>query len=411
MICRSENHFTQRRRSVAASGRRRRRFPWRIRRVSSTKSRLRAGAKDLCTDRWRSDRRGPRFVGGRCLEIGPAIPAVVIVYDARFLDHVASPFHVERPDRLRSIVERLEKEGLWRDVVRPSTAAVADLRRVHRDTYVELLQHLGEGSVDPETAVHPETFEIATRAVGAVLDATRAAVRDGRATVALVRPPGHHAGPDYGGGFCYLNNVAVAAADQVAEGRRVAILDYDAHHGNGTRDIFADSASVLYLSTHEYGIYPGTGPAEDVGTGEGRGFTVNIPFSAGCGDTSYLAAHDRIVEPIVEQFRPDLILVSLGIDAHYRDPLTSLVLSSPGYVELLARSAALATRLCGSRFAVALEGGYHLDALGEVIAGVVAGLRGRSLSLGLSDVLDEKGRGGPAIEATIRAHRPFWNLR
>src|SRR6058998_1573219 len=248
-------------------------------------------------------------------------------------------------------------------------------------------------------------------AAGAVLHGTRSAVRDGRPTVALVRPPGHHAGPDYGGGFCYLNNVAVAAADQVAEGRRVAVLDYDAHHGNGTRDIFADSASVLYLSTHEYGIYPGTGPAEDVGTGEGRGFTVNIPFSAGCGDTSYLAAHDRIVEPIVEEFRPDLILVSLGIDAHYRDPLTSLVLSSPGYVELVTRSVALATRLCGSRFAVALEGGYHLDALGEVIAGVVARFRGRSIPLALSEVLDDKGRGGRASEGTIRTHRPFWNLR
>src|SRR5207249_3538804 len=106
--------------------------------------------------------------------------------------------------------------------------------------------------------------------------------------------------------------------DQVAEVRRVAILDYDAHHGNGTRDIFADSASVLYVSTHEYGIFPGTGPAEDIGTGEGRGFTVNIPFSAGCGDTSYRAAYDRAVEPIVEQFRPDVVLVSLGVDPRSR---------------------------------------------------------------------------------------------
>src|SRR5881409_1862435 len=324
----------------------------------------------------------------RCLEVGPGPPSAVLVYDPRFLDHVSSPFHVERPDRLRSIVSHLERAGLFTDVERAPLATLANLKRVH-----------------------PGTFDLGLLAAGAVLHGTRSAVRDGRPTVALVRPPGHHAGPDYGGGFCYLNNVAIAAADLVAEGRRVAILDYDAHHGNGTRDIFADSASVLYLSTHEYGIYPGTGPAEDVGTGEGRGFTVNIPFSAGCGDTSYLAAHDRIVEPIVEQFRPDLILVSLGIDAHYRDLLTSLVLSSPGYVELLARSAALATRLCGSRFAVALEGGYHLDALGEVIAGVVARFRGRSIPLALSEVLDDKGRGGPAIEATIRAHRPFWNLR
>src|SRR5206468_467314 len=160
------------------------------------------------------------------------------------------------------------------------------------------------------------------------------------ATGALVRPPGHHAGPDYGGGFCYLNNVAVAAAEQAAAGRKVAILDYDAHHGNGTRDIFADSSSVLYVSTHQFGIYPGTGPAEDVGTGEGRGFTVNIPFTAGCGDASYRAAADSIIEPILTAVRPDVILVSLGIDAHYRDPLTSLTLSSPAYVDLMSRSAA-----------------------------------------------------------------------
>src|SRR6058998_3295523 len=350
---------------------------------------------------------GPR----RWLEVGPGPASAVLGYDPRFLDHVASPFHVERPDRLRSIVSHLESVGLFTDVEQAPPATRPEVKRVHRDSYLESFENLGEGLLDPETAVHPGTFDLALLAAGAVLHGTRSAARTGRPTVSLVRPPGHHAGPDYGGGFCYLNNVAIAAADQVAEGRRVAILDYDAHHGNGTRDIFADSASVLYLSTHEYGIYPGTGPAEDVGTGEGRGFTVNIPFSSGCGDTSYLAAHDRVVEPIVEQFRPDVVLMSLGIDAHYRDPLTSLVLSSPGYVELVARSAALATRLCGNRLAVALEGGYHLDALGEVFTGVVGHFRGRSTRLALSEVLDDTGRGKSAIEATIRAHRPFWNLR
>jgi acetoin utilization deacetylase AcuC-like enzyme len=335
----------------------------------------------------------------------------VLVYDPRFLDHVASPLHVERPDRLRSIVSHLEAAGLFADVERAPPATLAEAKRVHRDSYLEYFENLDEGRLDPETAVHPGTFDLALLAAGAVLHGTRSSVGTGRPSVSLVRPPGHHAGPDYGGGFCYLNNVAIAAADQVAAGRRVAILDYDAHHGNGTRDIFAGAASVLYVSTHEYGIFPGTGPAEDVGTGEGRGFTVNIPFSAGCGDASYVAAYERIVEPIVEQFRPDVVLVSLGIDAHYRDPLTSLVLSSPGYVELMTRSAALAARLCGGRFAVALEGGYHLDALGEVIAGVVARLRGRSTRLALSEDLDDNVRGRPAIEATIRAHERFWNLR
>src|SRR5256886_11429962 len=178
---------------------------------------------------------GPFWVG-RCLEIDFALPIVVIVYDPRFLDHVPSPLHVERPDRLRSIVERLQREGLFREVEMLASATVADLRRVHRESYVEMVRTLGEGFGDPEPAIHPDTFDIARVAVGGVLLATRVAVRDGRPTVALVRPPGHHAGPDYGGGFCYLNNVAIAAAEQVAHGRRVAILDYDAHHRNGTRD-------------------------------------------------------------------------------------------------------------------------------------------------------------------------------
>jgi len=335
----------------------------------------------------------------------------VLVYDPRFLDHVVSPNHVERPDRLRAIVERLKQERLYAGVEAATPATRAEVERVHRSTYVDYVRDLGGGFLDPETAVHPETFEIASLAVGAVLGAARAAVRDGRPTVALVRPPGHHAGPDYGGGFCYLNNVAIAAAECAAQGRRVAILDYDAHHGNGTRDIFAASPSVLYVSTHEYGIYPGTGPAGDVGESDGRGFTVNVPLSAGCGDASFLAADEAIIEPILEEFRPAVVLVSLGVDAHYRDPLTSLTLSSPGYVELVSRAANAASRLCGNRIVIALEGGYHLDALAEVLAGVVGRLHGRKVDLALTEVFDDKVRGRAAIEATKRAHGAYWNLR
>jgi acetoin utilization deacetylase AcuC-like enzyme len=335
----------------------------------------------------------------------------VLIYDPRFLDHMPSVGHVERPERLRAIVDRLTREGLFDAVVRPSPASLDEVRRVHRESYVDLFKHLGEGFLDPETSVRPQTFDLALLAAGAVLGAARTAAAEGRPVLALVRPPGHHAGPDYGGGFCYLNNVAIAAADQAAEGRRVAILDFDAHHGNGTSDIFAGRADVLYVSTHQYGIYPGTGPAEDVGEGEGRGFTVNVPFPAGSGDASYRAAFDSLIVPIVEQFRPDAVLMSLGIDAHYRDPLTSLTLSSPGYVDLVARSEDLARVRCGDRLAVALEGGYHLDALHEVIAGFVGRLRGREIDLRLDDVTDSTGRGQEAIARTARAQRAYWNLR
>ena len=335
----------------------------------------------------------------------------MLFYDPRFLEHVSSPMHVERPERLKAIVDRLRREELFDDVHAPGPATAMELRRVHRATFLEYFENLNEGFLDPETAVHPETWDIALLSAGAVIQATRESVARGEPVVGLVRPPGHHAGPDYGGGFCYLNNVAAAAADQVAQGRRVAILDYDAHHGNGTSEIFTDEAAVLYISTHQYGIYPGTGAAEDVGKGEGRGFNINIPFTAGCGDESFRMAFDEIVAPVVREYKPDLILVSLGIDAHYRDPLTGLSLSSPGYVDLMTRSAALAHELCGGRFTVALEGGYHLPALSEVYAGFIARLGQSRVDLELTQLLDAKGKGKPAIEATKRAHKEFWNLR
>lgn len=335
----------------------------------------------------------------------------MLFYDPRFLEHISSPMHVERPERLQAIVERLRKEELLTDVRSAGPASLGELRRVHRQTFLEFFRDLNEGFLDPETAVHPETWDIALLAAGATVQAAREAVKEGRPAVALVRPPGHHAGPDYGGGFCYLNNVAAAAADQVAQGRRVAILDYDAHHGNGTSEIFEDEAAVLYISTHQYGIYPGTGAAEDVGKGEGRGFNVNIPFTAGCGDESFRIAYGEIVEPVVRAYKPDVILVSLGIDAHYRDPLTGLSLSSPGYVDLVTWSAGLAKEVCGNRFVVALEGGYHLQALSEVYAGVVARLRHRRVDLEFTQLLDAKGKGRPGVEATKRAHKEFWNLR
>ena len=343
--------------------------------------------------------------------LGKGCGPVVLFYDPRFLEHVSSPMHVERPERLKAIVDRLRAEDLLTDVHAPTPASTAQLRRVHRATFLEFFENLNEGFLDPETAVHPETWGIALLAAGATIEATNEAFAQGKPAVALVRPPGHHAGPDYGGGFCYLNNVAAAAADQVAQGHRVAILDYDAHHGNGTSEIFEDEAAVLYISTHQYGIYPGTGAAGDVGKGEGRGFNVNIPFTAGCGDSSFTLAYEQVVEPIVREYKPDIILVSLGMDAHYRDPLTGLSLSSPGYVDLVMRSAGLARELCGNRFVVALEGGYHLQALSEVIAGIVARMHRSHVDLELTQLLDEKGKGRPAIEATKRAHKEFWNLR
>lgn len=334
----------------------------------------------------------------------------MIAYDEAFVRHALTPHHVESPARLASIVGELKRRDLWRDVRAPSPATPEDLERVHAPAYLQGVRTREDGRVDPETPLHPETWDIATLAVGAAVLAAESCL-EGGATLAIVRPPGHHAGPDYGGGFCFLNNVAVAAARLVSSGHRVAVLDYDAHHGNGTCDIFYGVPEVLYVSVHETGIFPGTGPADAVGEGEGRGFTVNIPLRSRCGDATYALARDRLIDPIVRAFQPGAILVSLGVDAHYLDPLTSLTLSSPGYQAMADHAIGLARDLCGGRIAFCLEGGYHLGALAEVVAGVAASLSKAPHAVSHTRIVDADGHGRPDVEEAEAVLRAFWPLR
>ena len=334
----------------------------------------------------------------------------LLVYHPDCARHVNMPGHVESPQRLEAIVRKLQASDLMRDHTVPEPVSRANLEAVHTKAYVGLVESFGEGFLDTDTAIHPSTFGYACLAAGGALAAALASVESNRPTFALVRPPGHHAGPDYGGGFCYLNNVAIAARALFERLRRIAILDVDAHHGNGTSDVFAASRDLLYLSVHQSGIYPGTGAAEYAGEGEGEGFTVNIPFPARCGDASYDLAFREVLEPIVRQFRPEAILVSFGGDAHYKDPLTGLALSSPGYVALADRVLALGKSVARGRVAFVLEGGYHPAALAEVVAGTCALFRGESTHLQFREVTDERERGRDAVKGAAKVHARYWDL-
>ncbi len=226
--------------------------------------------------------------------------------------------------------------------------------------------------LDPDTFTSPESYEVARLAAGAAIDAARHAWRTGEPALALVRPPGHHAEPDRVMGFCLFNNIAVAAAVLRQEGaKRVAIVDIDVHHGNGTQAAFYRDPNVLFISSHQFPFYPGTGAADETGEGPGEGLTVNLPLPAGATDTQYEAVYRLTVVPALERFVPEIILVSAGFDAHERDPLAQMRMTADGYATLIGLVSDASRRLCGGRIAVVTEGGYHLQALEDCLKAAI----------------------------------------
>jgi acetoin utilization deacetylase AcuC-like enzyme len=307
--------------------------------------------------------------------------AVGLVWDERYLAHKQAG-HPERPERLTAIRQGLEEAGLWNRLVRIQPYAATDemLERVHSKQHIQRIRREASGKdlahLDADTYAGPGSWDAALLAAGGVSAATDAVMKGQvRSAFCAVRPPGHHASRDRAMGFCLFNNVAVGARYvQAAHGiRRVLIVDWDVHHGNGTQDTFYRDGTVMYVSIHESPLYPGTGAADEKGDGPGAGRIRNFPLPPGAGDKEFLAALQEGLKA-AEEFKPEFVFISCGFDAHKDDPLGGLKRTDEGYAEGTRRVRAFADRFASGRIVSVLEGGYSLDALRNAAAAHVAAL-------------------------------------
>jgi acetoin utilization deacetylase AcuC-like enzyme len=305
--------------------------------------------------------------------------STAVLTSTAFLGHDTGP-HPEQPARIAAITSELDARGLLRDrPLVPFGLADRDLvERVHDPQYLALLDRVveaGGGWIDPDTLCAIDSVETAYLAAGATTAAVEAVLRgDVPRAFVLARPPGHHATSSRAMGFCLINSIAVAAQDALDQGlERVAIVDWDVHHGNGTEAIFEERSDVLFCSVHQFGhgFFPGTGEEFDSGVGAGTGYTLNVPLRPGADDRAYQHVFRDVIGPRIEQFQPELLLVSAGFDAHAADPLGSMAVTESGFAEMANRVLDWADRFCAGRVVAVLEGGYDKPALGRSVAAVL----------------------------------------
>ncbi len=330
---------------------------------------------------------------------------LLLAADPRFVDHDTGPGHPERPARLEAVAAGLVASGLGTDVValESRSATRAELERVHPAAHLDRIEHGCAASIhfDADTPSSPGSWAAATAAAGAGLAAVEALMTPGgvgagaAGAFLAVRPPGHHARAAQAMGFCLLNNVAIVARELRARGDRVAIVDIDAHHGNGTEEIFYADPDVLYVSCHEWPLYPGTGRHDQIGEGAGVGATCNIPLPAGTTGDVYERAMETVVEPLLDDFAPDWVLISLGVDAHRDDPLTGLALSAGDYAGLTQRLMGAAPK---GRTVTFLEGGYSLSAVRDTLALTLPVLAGHERSKNSAEAPTAGGPGGRVVD-------------
>ncbi len=352
---------------------------------------------------------------------------LALYYHEDYLRHEHTPTHPERRERLQYTMDQLREEGVLDspavDVREPEPASTADLHRVHDGEYLDRLRRMsahGEGQLSVDTHVSEHVWDQARLAAGGVADAVEAVAREEYPrSFVMARPGGHHAFADDGHGFCYLNNTAVALRRVQAETDvdRILLWDWDAHHCDGTQAIFAEDPSVLVVSTHQSGrtLFPGTGFVREVGSGEGEGYTVNVPISPRTGDDAYLRVVEEVFEPLAEQFDPDLLFVEAGQDNHFTDPITDLGVTAQGYARLMERAIDAADRLCGGRLVASLAGGYGIEGgLPYTNLAVIASLAGFDTSNIREPAVYEPPSASPGVERVLERvkdrHSEYWTF-
>lgn len=349
-----------------------------------------------------------------------------IIYSQKYLEHKTGNDYPERPQRLIAIIKGIEERKLMEcgeiSLIKPSSASLEDLKLIHTQNYIKKVRLIcedGGGLIGEDTLVSKESFEVARLAAGGAIKAVqKVASENFHNAFVLARPPGHHAGPNYSLGFCIFNNVALAAKYLIANRnlKRILILDIDAHHGNGTQEIFYNTNEVLYVSIHEDPTeFPGTGFAKEIGVDVGRGYTVNIPLPYGSGDPAYWKAFKRIILPVTEQYNPQFILVSAGFDGYYRDTVSNLLLSAYIYPKIFQVILNLAHKLCGGKMVAVLEGGYNLWFLRRIVVACIAKMAEIPISFKIRDKRppvnpEIEKEANKVIDVVRRIQSRFWSL-
>jgi len=372
------------------------------------------------------------------------MPYLAIIRDERYLEHIAGEGHPESPNRLRVIHHLIDAEFSDLQHITPRLATEDELALIHDPSYIRAVANTegkAHSQLDPDTGLSARSYEIARLAAGGLLHAVDAllnpqsdlppavtslhravmsatsrmqgvpgasagGIRNPQSIFAFVRPPGHHAEPARGMGFCLFNNVAIAAeyAKEQYGLTRVLIVDWDLHHGNGTQRAFYDDPEVLFFSSHQYPYYPGSGNFGEVGSGKGEGFTVNAPFPHGFGDAEYLAVYDRILKPIALEYRPELVLVSAGFDPYVKDPLGGMGVTGEGFGGLASIARNIAEQTCGGKVLIALEGGYNPDGLREGVRAVLHSFTGAPITIHAPDSPEAE----RVIQNIIAHQKKYW---